>query len=324
MRTSVPNSQIRALAKAIAGAIAAAAATMFIPASVLEHIAGSTGFSELLQAAGVPLGDPSRALIAFAAGATTLGILFFMFTRQVHSPQTIAIDEPLAPSLPVDDEAISLKDRLAQIRLPPVSTPAVPWGMSDTDNAELTDLPRLRNGDVHPDAPPRRPLSAHQDLPVLDLASVAIEISKIEAPADEGESETPASALADEEIGQTARVRLVSSLASPDADEEVAPTLAEMVAQLEAAVAERQRQLAELEVVAARLTAERLAQPPVSREPVEVANVEIVADVEMAIEPARERPVLEAVPPSTDKDDEMDAALAAALATLQRMNGTAL
>jgi hypothetical protein len=98
----------------------------------------------------------------------------------------------------------------------------------------------------------------------------------------------------------------------PVGDADIQPTLAEMVAQLEAAVAERQQQLAELEAVAAQLGARQIA-----------GQVEEHAAVDNeVIEPVRtERPMLEAVPTSV-KDDDMDSALAAALATLHRMNGT--
>ena len=107
---------------------------------------------------------------------------------------------------------------------------------------------------------------------------------------------------------------------SPVAAEDVQPTLAEMVAQLEAAVAERQKQLAELESVAAILSAPQPA-PVVD----EYAHVEVVADADVSIEPTRDgRPTLEVVHDvAAVQDDNMDSALAAALATLKRMNGAA-
>ncbi len=87
-----------------------------------------------------------------------------------------------------------------------------------------------------------------------------------------------------------------------------------MVAQLEAAVAERQKQLAELEAVATQLGAGSIVAGEVAAAPAEI--------VPPSPEPVRaERRPLEAVPHSV-KDDDMDSALAAALATLHRMNGT--
>ena len=102
---------------------------------------------------------------------------------------------------------------------------------------------------------------------------------------------------------------------------DVAPTLADMVAQLEAAVADRQKQLVQLEAVATELSASR---PVIARGLVEARpQPEIVAANEIFVdEPRAERPVLEAVPQVSVKDDDMDSALAAALATLHRMNAT--
>ena len=99
------------------------------------------------------------------------------------------------------------------------------------------------------------------------------------------------------------------------------PSLAEMVAQLESAVNQRQQQLAALEIVAAQLAAEKPTQDVAV--PLEMQAPDVVANVETLPEPARaDRPPLEAVPTSPEKQDDMDAALAAALATLHRMNGT--
>jgi hypothetical protein len=104
---------------------------------------------------------------------------------------------------------------------------------------------------------------------------------------------------------------------------DVEPTLAEMVAQLEAAVSERQKQLAELEAVATELAASR---PIIQRgfdEAQPQPEVEIVNESEIFVDaPRYERPPLEAVPSASVKDDDMDSALAAALATLHRMNAT--
>ena len=301
MRKSVPNNQIRALAMAMGGAIVAAVATMFIPAAILEGITGSTGLSELVPATAAPLGDTARALFAFGAGAFTLAVLAFVLLRQDSAPVTAAIADPYAP-VPSEDEAASFTDRLSRIKMP-----KMPWVKGDDDITELADLPKLKNGDIHPDAPPRRPLSATQDLPVLDLAAIAVE--------------EPAIVVEEPVVDSTPiAVAQPTQPVAPPVAEDIEPTLAEMVAQLEAAVAERQKQLADLEIVAAKLAAERPADPV---EMPEAQAVEVIPDEDVTIEPARnERPPLEAVPNSAVKDDDMDSALAAALATLHRMTGT--
>lgn len=319
MRKSVPNPQMRAVAMAIAGAALAAVATMFIPVSILENITGSTGLSELIPAAGAPLGDTARALIAFGAGAMTLAILAFILLRQDINGGAGA--SPLVPATEWagEDEAPSFQDRLARFKLPQATMPKMPWAKNDDDITELADLPRLRNGDSHPDAPPRRPLVASQDLPILDLAEMPEAIVET---VEEG-----AAPIAMETVPEVAVPPAVIHTPVPEPTpmpvRNIEPTLAEMVAQLEAALAERQKQLAELEAVAERLadsprviqrgTVEEHAQPAFER----VAASEAVID-----EPKRERPQLEVVPAASAKDDDIDSALAAALATLHRMNAT--
>lgn len=294
MREVKPNSQIRAIAFAFAGSVAAAVAAMFIPVSILEGITGATGLSELVHATRAPLGDTARALIAFGAGAITFAVLVFILLRQGDAPFTRS-----APAVPdwVEEEAPSFAGRLSRIKLPSMALPQMPWQKGDDDITDLADLPKLRGGDSHPDAPPRRPLSAREDLPAFDRVKEAA--SAIEEPFV-GQIEAPV--VEPVEIVAPAVVAAPPSIAAED----MQPTLSEMVAQLEAAVAERQKQLAELEAVAAQLTAGQ-------------AEVE---EVQESPEPMRaERPPLEAVPAGV-KDDDMDSALAAALATLHRMNGT--
>lgn len=317
MRNSVPNNQIRALAVAMAGAIVAAVATMFIRASVLEGITGATGLSELVPATAAPLGDTARALFAFGVGALTLAVLAYVLLRKDNPAAKAAIADPYAPAS-FEGDNMSFKDRLSRIKMPQIAMPKMPWVKGEDDITELADLPKLKNGDIHPDAPPRRPLSATQDLPILDLAvTAAEEPMSVDDKVDLAETAVTANEPATEDSPI-----VIAEAAPPVAAvaEDFTPTLAEMVAQLEAAVAERQKQLADLEIVAARLAAERSVLPvdvPVTQ------SVEVIPDADVTVEPARnERPPLEAVPTNPAKDDDMDSALAAALATLQRMNGT--
>lgn len=330
MPKSVPNSQVKAVAIAMAGATMAAVATMFVPVTLLESVTGATGLSELVPAARAPLGDTARALIAFGTGAFTLSALTYLLLRfdgaAKQRPAPAPVTEPSVPDWMIDeeDEKPGFADRLARFRMPALSLPKMPWQHDEDAITELADLPKLRNGDAHPDAPPRRPLSATQDLPVLDLADVATEVTLAPA-AEEPAAEEPAA----EEIGTQEPVAdmAIAEIApepvapvAPVAAEDVQPTLAEMVAQLEAAVAERQKQLAELESVAAILS---MPQPAAQAD--EDAHIQDVAEADVSIEPTRDgRPALEVVHDVTAvEDDNMDSALAAALATLKRMNGTA-
>ena len=316
------NRQMRSLSIAMGASIIAAAATMFVPVNVLESITGATGLSEIVGAAAAPLGDKARALIAFGAGALTLAAMTVMLLRKdaglINDDVEVVAAAGFAPlpGIVEDDddgdvEPLSLMERLLRLRLPALSLPKMPWVKGEDDITELGDLLKLRNGDIHPDAPPRRPLSATQDLPVLDLVEMQIE----------GFAEKQPEALVEVDA-----VVLPSAVYEPTAPVEHAasdfqPSLAEMVAQLESAVNQRQQQLAALEIVAAQLAVEKPAEDVAV--PLEMQAPDVVAEVETLPEPARaERPPLEAVPTSPEKQDDMDAALAAALATLHRMNGT--
>jgi hypothetical protein len=325
---------------AMAGATLAAVSTMFVPVAMLESVTGATGLSELIPAARAPLGDTARALIAFGAGAFTLSALTYILLRFDGAPaprpvQAQAPVQEIEASIPdwmVDDEAEkpTFVDRLARIRLPVFALPKMPWQHDEDAITELADLPKLRNGDAHPDAPPRRPLSATQDLPVLDLADIATEVTAEPAAAEFAVEEIVAEvALAEAPVleANVSEVAVPEPVPSVDAEipavasaaaEDVQPTLAEMVAQLEAAVAERQKQLDELESVAAVLA---VHQPVPAAE--EDAHIEVVADADVSIETTRDyRPTLEVVHDvAAVQDDNMDSALAAALATLKRMNG---
>ncbi len=112
--------------------------------------------------------------------------------------------------------------------------------------------------------------------------------------------------------------------------DDVQPSLAELVAKFEAAVTRRTEQLAALESLASRLVSQPEAaadatapvtaesQPPVEFQPAAA----MPQPQEFAPLRQAQRPPLEAVPSAkrSDSDDDMDAALNAALATLQRMN----
>ncbi len=116
------------------------------------------------------------------------------------------------------------------------------------------------------------------------------------------------------------------------------PSLDDLVNKLQRAVAQRQQQLIALEMVATQIKSEAAAvapnviadfapvaeQPALQEEPVVISEPVVTEPV--AAEPVTvvrsERPTLEAVPTSQRRmaDEDMDAALNAALETLQRMN----
>lgn len=301
---------MRSLAMALAGASVAAVGTMFVPVSMLEGLAGSTGLSELVPAARAPLGDTARALIAFGAGALTLAALSILLLRQdkaINGAATVTARE--------NRDRPALTAVLAGLRA------KMPWNQADDDIRELADLPKLRNGDVHPDAPARRPLSAAQDLPTLELSQT--EFSPEVEPVPVHDVQLPVEAIdpLPAALPEPLPVAVVEATVSTDASPRPATgqgSIAEMVAQLEVAVAQRQVKLAELEAVAAHIASERpLPLPDVAREVTAPAIPTFAAEVDT---PFMRRTVLEAVPSAPRQDEEVDSALAAALATLQRMN----
>ncbi len=304
------NRQMRSMMIALGIAMLATVGAMFIPAVLLENVTGAAGLSELVPATAAPLGDTARALFAFSTGALTLAVLsVLLMRRDVASVSPAMVEPSLSNMAEGDDFSPSMMDRIANIRLPVIKLPRMPWVKDEDDITELADLPKLRNGDGHPDAPPRRPLLATQDLPVLGLPIS----NKVSAPADISAATEPAAPVAETILkpvaSETAAVSVDTSL-----------TLDEMVAQLEASVQQRQQQLAELEIVAANLT---LAKHNDALDVTPDQHIETPPTLETFIQPVQtERPFLEVVPDSPATQDDMDEALTAALATLHRMNGT--
>jgi hypothetical protein len=307
------NRQMRSLGLALLASILAAVATMFIPVSVLEMITGASGLSELVPATAAPLGDTARALIAFGTGALVLALMSMLVLRRTNggSPReaqpTAVVNEDQSgePTF-----VASLMARLAKLRLP-----AMPWEKGDSDITDLSDLPKLRSGDIHPDAPARRPLLATHDLPVLDLTE--LEVQPVAVVLSAGEPIIKAKpAPFPTQVPHTN-----SNAESKTVDPQL--TLSEMVAQLEASVALRQQQLADLEIVASNLAASKIVESYPTVETVVGTQSTSPSEVETSTETVRaEWPPLEAVPASPARQDDMDDALAAALATLHRMNGT--
>lgn len=325
MRNSLTNNQLRSLAMAMAGAATAAVGTMFVPVAVLEGLTGSTGLSELVPATAAPLGDTARAMIAFGTGGLTLAILSIILLRQ---------EAPVGrPNISADAQPTPAAHNIS--KLLELLRAKMPWHQGADDIRDLADLPKLRNGDVHPDAPARRPLSAVQDLPTLELTELAIvpedapapkTIEAVIVPVEQAatfEPEAKAEAAHETVFVENA----VIAEAAPHAEvmpvpapvPAAQPSIADMVAQLESAVAQRHHQLAELEAVAATIASEQPSPVPHA-----VPDMTAVLPEPVAADEPEEafvrRPVLEAVPSNPVKDSDIDSALAAALDTLHRMN----
>ena len=321
--------QLRAVRTAIFAGIVVAVSAMFVPVAILEVVMRVTGVSGVFQATAAPMGDAARAVIAFSSGAVTLALMSVLLMRGIAGAVDADMYDWTAAGIPETDDDLTptWKERFASLGLPTLKRPQMPWIKSDDDIIEFADLPKLRNGDVHPDAPARQPLLASQDLPVLDLPETAgYELlamrQKVELDFNPAFGVTTAiiPTVTDDIVANIAQPDLpVEPVAIAEEPSDSQPSLAEMVAQLEASVSQRQQQLADLELVAANLAAKKTDFAQVTFE----EPAEPVPLPEPEVERVRQiRPVLEAVPASQPHDEDMDAALAAALATLHRMNGT--
>ena len=368
MGNPIPNGRKKnALMGAIGAGIFAGAATMFIPTSVLGAITGATGLSELVPATAAPLGDKARALIAFGAGALTLAIGAILLLRKEDAigTDTVSVSPQAPKAIDKAIDNISLADRLAGVkeRLPQIKLPKMPWVKGDNEVRDLSDLPSIRRGDAHPDAPARRPLLATRDLPLntgapheintppssaiaandaapfqVEQAEFAPVLQVADAPAPNLAGPVPSAvAMKLTEKPIEPEVPILEPTGNIGSDDEkltykpaahtpAASELSAMLDQFEAAIDRRRSQLGALTSLVAQASA-------TERPPVTVNSQERHHDVAVPVEPsyaepvetpAPVRPPLEAVPDLAGGDgQEVDVALNPALATLHRMNAQA-
>ncbi|RDV06033.1 hypothetical protein DXH95_00845 [Sphingorhabdus pulchriflava] len=348
--------QTQAVAMATGGAAIAAIAAMFVPTGIWETLTGSTGVSEMIPATAAPLGDTARALISFTFGALTFAVLTVMLLRKNARPKQSVITQPeieaeaedvaepvwIEPSpeaelAEVDGDEAEKGSLLSRLR-DRISAFAAARRSAD-GITDFEDLPKLRSGDAHPDAPPRRPLLATRDL--VDPAEAEETLVEQLLPAVDGvEDVVPNEPVAVSEIVETEIVEtenvveaVIEDVASTETAEPVevaapvsslesdnsAASLADMVTRLESALSERDAKLARLEAL--------VANRPVSNvQPIREAKaVEVEPQsAESQPMPVASRPMLEAVDPEPapikGESEELDAALRSALETLHRMN----
>lgn len=342
--------QTKAVAMATGGAAIAAIVAMFVPTGIWETLTGSTGVSEMIPATAAPLGDTARALISYAFGALTLVILTVLFLRKGASPEWTAIAEPedmrdydgpeivettteteVEPLLDAEesieepDEAVR-GSLISRLRSRIAAFAEARRGAGDI--TDLEDLPKLRSGDAHPDAPPRRPFSANRDIAeaeAIDVTTTAAVVEQVEA-----EWVEPAAAEMEEAIevsevepvieAPAAAIAAESVEAAPAAKQVGAPvpdiaSLDDMVSRFESALAERDAQLAHIETIASELQASNV-QP--IRPDIEAPSAYEPAPIEQT--PLRAVATETVDVPQRPESEELDAALRSALETLHRMN----
>jgi hypothetical protein len=136
---------------ALGGGLAIGLASLMIPNHLLENTVTAYGIAELLPAAAPPLGVTARVLIALGSGLFTASCLYIFFSYKGPSKMAFAISRPSQPGKG------GLFNLLRSLRFGKNAA-------RDGEIADFDELPKLRMGDSHPDAPARRPIFAGKDL----------------------------------------------------------------------------------------------------------------------------------------------------------------
>ncbi|MEO9498336.1 MAG: hypothetical protein ABJD75_14290 [Parasphingorhabdus sp.] len=318
-------------ALALAGGIGAALVIATLPHVYLENIVGFTGLSEIVPAAAPPLGNTARGLIAVMAGLVSASAIYFFINHKGTSDMGVALREQINAAQPVeldqDEEegkrrftmpklALNTKSLTRFLKKPKKKNP------DDKKVMDLADLPMLRDGDRHPDAPARRPIFAESDLGT----PLASEIQTFEQEAPVAEQVVPAEPVAASVAAEP--IPVVQEAAPLELDQPVGTVPATTVEEEQAAPQEDLSELS-LSQLADRLEfgLRRLKQLELASQTV----ASVTADREVPAAPVAEpEPVAATQPPlkpvettlediRSNQQADMDAALKAALGTLERM-----
>ncbi len=167
---------------AVAGGIGCAIVMATLPHVYFESLVGLTGLSAILPAAAPPLGGTARALITISAGLATSVVAFAFLSHKSGQGFLTSVKSLVPQRAQKGQQPAQKRDRKKGFPVPKISIPRFSDADDIADGADdirsLEDLPKLRVADSHPDAPPRKPISAHADLgdpmgPVDDNAYTA-------------------------------------------------------------------------------------------------------------------------------------------------------
>lgn len=322
---------------AVAGGIAAALVIATLPHVYLENVIGATGLSEIIPAAAPPLGNTARGLIAVVVGMISTSALYLFLN---HKPKFLGggSDMGLAIRRNLTTDSIDdVREGKSRFTVPKfglsaksltkfLKKPKKPAGQV----TDLSDLPDIKPADRHPDAPARHPIFASSDLGA-PLAEKIKQFDRSEVEQDLAEPAeqmvppvaTPAPFVADKMLHSLSEKETtpdksenVSHKEKPDAHREGLNglSLAQLADRLEAGL----RRLEALE------TRVQVAPPPANPETVPAAeNTVSLTAVSETVAPVVMPPLRSVEPVETDTPDnrqaDMDAALKAALGTLERM-----
>ncbi|WP_411291008.1 hypothetical protein [Sphingorhabdus sp.] len=231
---------------------------------------------------------PTRAIfIAFCSGAVVaIGMMFVPMPLADESRTFVAF---VTGAIPL----CRLTIRLLRTNESGIGVEEIPVALANSGVQSNKYIPRYLSAKLHK-AQKEKDVGGSPDLP-------EIQPKEVEALPDVGSGEQTLELV---EVAPDSPIAPASS------------TIANMVAQLESAVAHRHVELAQLE--------EKLFNPLAK---VSGQNSDEPDHADMDSEESRasesRRPVLELVPSDSKANDEVDSALAAALATLHRMNAAA-
>ncbi|MEP3226366.1 MAG: hypothetical protein ABJO01_10350 [Parasphingorhabdus sp.] len=333
-------------AMAIGTGITAAVVIATLPHVYLESAIGATGLSELLPAAAPPLGNTARGLIAVMAGLVSASAIYFFLNRKGSSDMGVALREQINAASPIEldleEEANAKKSRFSLPKFDAKSlTKFLKKPKKDKARVmDLSDLPQLRKADeAVAEQPARAPIFAEpetsspelvEEIPAFEPAA-PVEEAAVEAPVvEQMETLTTVNAVAapaaDENVAAVQETIAISSPVAPAAAQAAVSEMPEEdlsqlnIAQLADRLEAGLRRLKQLETGAA-TAAEIPVQQPVAA-PAPAAPEPVSA-------PISEAPVL-ATPPLREvekapqdiaavRQADMDAALKAALGTLEKM-----
>lgn len=337
---------------AAAAGVGAALVIVTLPHVYLESAIGATGLSEMVPAAAPPLGNTARGLIAIMAGLVSASAIYYFLNRKGSSDMGVALREQINAASPIElDLEEEAKAKKSRFSLPKLDTKSLTKFLKKPkkDKArvmDLADLPQLRK--VDSDSPtPERPPIFEEPAPAVS-PPLADAIQPFEEPVSTEPvttedvpvtaPEVPAEIQTASEDTQTHSDVIPPMTLTPDALQPApAPVFAAEIpaedlshlniAQLADRLESGLRRLKQLEagsIVAAEIPAAAApaAAPPVS-EPVSEQMAEpVTAPVSEA--PVMAPPSLKAVEKSPEdiaavRQADMDAALKAALGTLEKM-----
>jgi len=326
-------------AMAVTGGIAAALVIATLPHVYLENIVGATGLSQIIPAAAPPLGNTARSLIAVAAGLVSASALYLFLNHKTNSHEggsdmSLALRKNLAKE-PVADE----REGKARFSMPKLNLSAKSLTKflkkprkAPGQVTELKDLPDVRAADRHPDAPVRQPIFAATDLGTPLVESIKrFDKTEDDQPRPEPVKQQQPPIVKPDPVAEKAPDRASEEKPTVERTDKSgepkktgapgedlsALSLAQLADRLEAGL----RRLEALEKRAPVVAPEKPAQfSPESRDMVE-STEESVEPAPVTIPPLRSVDTVEMVEtdPESIRQADMDAALKAALGTLEKM-----